>query len=85
MIASELIEITEHLPQGLTLKFGRIKKEACTVMLDKYLESSPTITEKLAFDQSNGSKTSITGKKMEKKKEIRKTLDSWQESWEKAE
>ena len=54
-------------------------------MLDRYLESSPLITEKLAFYPPNGSKTSITGSKMEKKKEIRKTLDSWQESWEKAE
>ncbi|KIM99681.1 hypothetical protein OIDMADRAFT_55593 [Oidiodendron maius Zn] len=62
-----------------------IKKETCTAMLDRYLESSPSITEKLALYPPNGSKTSIAGSKMEKKKEIRKTLDSWQESWEKAE
>ena len=54
-------------------------------MLDRYLESSPSITEKLAFYPPNSSKTSIADSKMEKKKEIRKTLDSWQESWEKAE
>ena len=53
-------------------------------MLDRYLESSPSIAEKLAFYPPNSSKTSIADSKMEKKKEIRKTLDSWQESWEKA-
>jgi hypothetical protein len=54
-------------------------------MLDRYLESRSTTTEKLTFYQAASTKTSVSARKKERRKEMKKTLDSWETSWEKAE
>jgi hypothetical protein len=49
-------------------------------MLDKYLATSPTITEKLPFPWAPGETAGVVADKGDRTKEF---LGKWQASWEK--
>lgn len=53
-----------------------------SVMLDRYILSSPTIGEKLSFSYYNGAKT-VADRTMEVEEDTRRYLEKWEASYQK--
>ncbi|KAN0094119.1 hypothetical protein V8E51_017303 [Hyaloscypha variabilis] len=72
---------TRSTPSASISDVDSIEKEALTTMLDRYLASPPTITEKLAILQTP---KKIVKTDKDDRAEAKEFLCKWQAGWEKS-